>query len=115
MASGRASVVKSKSLGERATEDGVADAPADQVQAVAGGREPLGQGRRLVEKRLQPLGDHGDNDGTGPGPGRRWDWLGRAVCVGLTCGNCTLAAAWLGAGCRRSRRVSAIEPCVRVR
>ena len=65
VASGRASVVKSRSLGERAAEDGVADAAAHQVQAVAGGREALGEGGGGVEKRLQPLGDHGDNDGTG--------------------------------------------------
>ena len=68
MASGRASVVKSRSWVERAAEDGVADAAADQVQAVAGGGEALGQGGGGVEKRLQPLGDHGDNDGTGRRP-----------------------------------------------
>ena len=56
--SGRASVVRSMSVGEGPAEHRVAHDPADQVEAVAGRVEALRQRAHLVEDRAQPLRDH---------------------------------------------------------
>ena len=58
--SGVASVVKSRSGRSRdRSSQQVADDPADEVEAVAGGREALGQRPALLEDRADPVGDHG--------------------------------------------------------
>ena len=105
VASGRASVVKSMSRVERAAEDGVPHAPADQVQPVAGGRE--GSARGAVASRSGCSRSGTMVTTTVPAVASGLVWIRRAAATPSRLERDRRRAPTVGEGAKPSRPVAA--------